>query len=196
MVQGGMDRRIAGIIRWLERFQSSYRSGAIESALMDAECARADLEDLRSDVWRSVGAARTPRRVRRAVVTWLASLVLLAVLAVPSPLSREEGLAGLPLRHEARAVAQEPERRVETPLPAPAESAPVPPRSVKAERRPPSDRRTRAAAPAPRLQRVTAVRPSPQEGGTVPYDKMFLLLQTGARALRNEGPAIRIDRVQ
>ena len=50
MVQGGMDRRIAGIIRWLERFQSSYRSGAIESALMDAECARADLEDLRSDV--------------------------------------------------------------------------------------------------------------------------------------------------
>ena len=196
MVQGGMDRRIAGIIRWLERFQSSYRSGAIESALMDAECARADLEDLRSDVWRSVGAARTPRRVRRAVVTWLASLVLLAVLAVPSPLSREEGLVGLTLRHEARAVAQEPERRVETPLPAPAESAPVPPRSVKAERRPPSDRRTRAAAPAPRLQRVTAVRPAPQERGTVPDDKMFLLLQTGARALRNEGPAIRIDRVQ
>lgn len=90
MVQGGMDRRIAGIIRWLERFQSSYRSGAIESALMDAECARADLEDLRSDVWRSVGAVR-PSRVRRSVVGWLSSLVLLAVLAVPSPLSREEG---------------------------------------------------------------------------------------------------------
>lgn len=196
MLQGGMDRRIAGIIRWLERFQSSYRSGAIESALMDAECARADLEDLRSDVWRSVGAARTPRRARRTVVAWLASLVFLAVLAVPSPLSREEGLVGLTLRHEARAVAQEPERRVETPLPAPAESAPAAPRAVNAERRPPSDRRTRAATAVPRPQRVAAVRPAPQEKDTVPDDKMFLLLQTGARALRNEGPAIRIDRVQ
>lgn len=196
MVQGGMDRRIAGIIRWLERFQSSYRSGAIESALMDAECARADLEDLRSDVWRSVGAARTPNRVRRAVVGWLSSLVLLAVLAVPSPLSREEGLEGVAPRREARAVAQEPERRAETPPPTPAESAPEAPRAVKAERRPPSGRRARAATAAPRPQQSAAARPAPQEGGAVPYDKMFLLLQTGARALRNEGAAIRIDRAQ
>ena len=48
----------------------------------------------------------------------------------------------------------------------------------------------------PRPQQVAAVRPVPQEKDTVPDDKMFLLLQTGARALRNEGPAIRIDRVQ
>lgn len=196
MVQGGMDRRIAGIIRWLERFQSSYRSGAIESALMDAECARADLEDLRSDVWRSVGAARTPNRVRRTVVGWLSSLVLLAVLAVPSPLSREEGLEGVSLRCEARAVAQEPERRAEMPPPAPAEPAPEVPRAAKVERRPPSGKRTRSATAAPRPQRSPAVRPAPQEGSAVPYDKMFLLLQTGARALRNEGPAIRIERAQ
>lgn len=194
MVQGGMDRRIAGIIRWLERFQSSYRSGAIESALMDAECARADLEDLRSDVWRSVGAVR-PSRVRRAVVGWLSSLVLLAVLAVPSPLSREEGLTP---RREVRAAVQEPERRVETPPPAPAEAAPAPAtsRAVRAEKRPASGRRTRAATAAPKPEGAAAVRPAPRDGGVVPYDTMFLLLQTGARALRNEGPAIRIDKAR
>lgn len=194
MVQGGMDRRIAGIIRWLERFQSSYRSGAIESALMDAECARADLEDLRSDVWRSVGVVR-PSRVRRAVVGWLSSLVLLAVLAVPSPLSREEGL---PPRREVRAAVQEPERRVETPPPAPAEAAPAPAtsRAVRAEKRPASGRRTRTATAAPKPEGAAAVRPAPRDGDAVPYDKMFLLLQTGARALRNEGPAIRIDKAR
>ena len=194
MVQGGMDRRIAGIIRWLERFQSSYRSGAIESALMDAECARADLEDLRSDVWRSVGAVR-PSRVRRAVVGWLSSLVLLAVLAVPSPLSREEGLTP---RREVRAAVQEPERRVETPPPALAEAAPAPAtsRAVRAEKRPASGRRTRAATAAPKPEGAAAVRPAPRDGGVVPYDTMFLLLQTGARALRNEGPAIRIDKAR
>lgn len=194
MVQGGMDRRIAGIIRWLERFQSSYRSGAIESALMDAECARADLEDLRSDVWRSVGAVR-PSRVRRAVVGWLSSLVLLAVLAVPSPLSREEGLTP---RREVRAAVQEPERRVETPPPAPAEAAPAPATShaVRAEKRPASGRRTRTATAAPKPEGAAAVRPAPRDGDAVPYDTMFLLLQTGARALRNEGPAIRIDKAR
>lgn len=194
MVQGGMDRRIAGIIRWLERFQSSYRSGAIESALMDAECARADLEDLRSDVWRSVGAVR-PSRVRRSVVGWLSSLVLLAVLAVPSPLSREEGLTP---RREVRAAVQEPERRAETSPPVPAAAAPAPAtsRAVRAEKRPTSGRRTRAATAAPKPEGAAAVRPAPRDGGAVPYDTMFLLLQTGARALRNEGPAIRIDKAR
>ena len=45
-----MEKRVAGIVRWLERFQRSYKSGSMESALMDAECARADLETLRRDV--------------------------------------------------------------------------------------------------------------------------------------------------
>ena len=38
MGQGGIERRTAAVIRWLERFQNSYRAGALESALMDAEC--------------------------------------------------------------------------------------------------------------------------------------------------------------
>ena len=42
-----VEKRVAGIIRWLERLKKSYSSGALESALMDAECARADLENLR-----------------------------------------------------------------------------------------------------------------------------------------------------
>ena len=62
MARVGVERRVDGIIRWLERFQSSYHSGALENALMDAECARADIENLRLDIWSRVGTVRAPRR--------------------------------------------------------------------------------------------------------------------------------------
>ena len=56
-----VEKRVAGIIRWLERLKKSYSSGALESALMDAECARADLENLRLAVWEKVKPAKPPR---------------------------------------------------------------------------------------------------------------------------------------
>ena len=46
-----LEKRTDAVIRWLERMKIAYSSGAVESAYMDAECARADLEDLRSDVF-------------------------------------------------------------------------------------------------------------------------------------------------
>ena len=87
-----VERRIAGIIRWLERLKKSYSSGAMESALMDAECARADLEDLRQAVWSQVKPSEQNRyelftRILGGLRT--VSLAVIIVLMAVVPLSRE-----------------------------------------------------------------------------------------------------------
>ena len=197
MAHRGMEKRIAGIIRWLERFQSSYRSGALESALMDAECARADLDDLRSDVWEKVGASHAAKRARRAALCRLAALVLLGVLTAPSPLSREEGLfpppdsGGTPMR----ATVEVTPGKLDLQSP----SAAAPGKDVAAS--PPSAprrvERTGARPPAVRSGTSAEQRSSAAElkqEKSVPYDKMFLLLETGARALKDGEPAIKVDK--
>ena len=57
-----LDKRVAGIIRWLERLKKSYSAGSMENALMDAECARADLENLRLDVWANLDPNLKPEK--------------------------------------------------------------------------------------------------------------------------------------
>ena len=49
-----VEKKIAVINKWLDRLVKSYKSGAMENALIEAECAKADLEDLRQDVWAKV----------------------------------------------------------------------------------------------------------------------------------------------
>ena len=49
-----VEKKIAVINKWLERLVQSYKSGAMENALLEAECAKADLEDLRQDVWAKI----------------------------------------------------------------------------------------------------------------------------------------------
>lgn len=85
------DRKIAGIIRWLERFQNSYNSGAMESALMDAECARADLEDLRKDVWSSVGNVKNKGQVFFKFASCLCVIIsaVILIMLTAAPVSRD-----------------------------------------------------------------------------------------------------------
>ena len=81
-----IDKRVAGIIRWLERLKQSYSSGALESALMDAECARADLENLRQDVWAKVNPEEIQetkifsRLIHASKIAFLAMLVVLSAV--------------------------------------------------------------------------------------------------------------------
>lgn len=208
-----MEKRVAGIVRWLERFQRAYRSGAIESALMDAECARADLETLRRDVWSTLDPSCSPRRRRaplgRAVVSAL--LVVLATAVPVSVAQRERGFeeAGEPLPYDslfawsvlnlrtagpsldgASGVAET--GSVLTPSSALAVSQPKPPSAP--------SRAHAVPRPGPGL------RPSEKNGGErvrsmkdekkVPYETVFALLQTGERVLKNERPVIAVDRRQ
>ena len=105
-----VEKRVAGIIRWLERLKQSYSSGAIESALMDAECARADLENLRQDVWAQV---RPSAKNESALFSFAGmmnfarvfSLALIIVMMSVMPLSREiySPVIEKPKREQAKA---------------------------------------------------------------------------------------------
>ena len=203
MAQRGVEGRIAGIIRWLERFQSSYRSGALESALMDAECARADLEDLRLDLWAKVGSAHAARRFCLGTLCRLSLLVTLLVLATAAPLAKEAPLEAN--RAEANLAPPPPLRPVHEAVSlAPVATKPAVEGEAGKERRTSprrSARRASASEQAPERRPVTRERAERADGTggakkaarTVPQDKVFSLMQTGARALKGKPSVIEID---
>ncbi len=217
----GMEKRVAGIVRWLERFQRAYRSGAIESALMDAECARADLETLRRDVWSALDPSCLPRRRRaplgRAVVSAL--LVVLATAVPVSVAQRERGFeeAGEPLPYDslfawsvlnlrtagpsfdgASEVAET--GSVLTPSSALVASQPKPPLApprAHAEPRPGSGLRPLGKNGGEGARSAEGGKKDEKKGEKkVPYETVFALLQTGERVLKNERPVIAVDRRQ
>ena len=192
-----IDKKVAGIIRWLERLKKSYSSGAMESALMDAECARADLENLRQVVWAEV---RPSERHGTAIFSRIMyslrtlSLAVLIVMLSVVPLSRE---VHVPV---ARNVESEPVNRgpiivirdyeppakqtVQTVRP---ETPQLQPRKQTAQKRT-VQKRTQSQqilnTPAAKTQITTR---------TVPYDKVYSLIQTGQRALKNNSTVIKIQ---
>ncbi|MCR4818487.1 MAG: hypothetical protein K5841_05980 [Fretibacterium sp.] len=195
MAHGGIERRTAAIIRWLERFQKSYRAGAMESALMDAECARADLEDLRLDVWQRIGRVSVPRRLRGGAVCGLLLSTLLIVMATASPIARREGFtpsaAQAPLSRPPVAAESKSPAHSDLQLKAWTSVSPPAQKAARREARPQKkERPARKAAAEPAREAVTARHPA----RVVPDGKLFSLVQTGARALKNEDPVIKIYR--
>ena len=214
-----MEKRVAGIVRWLERFQRSYKSGAMESALMDAECARADLETLRRDVWSSLGPSRVPRRRRGIFLSRAVLSAFLVVLATSVPVSelrrRTEEVSpvhdslsawtALSVRGSRGAFDEDWGGR---------DAASHFPLGVSGERKnlsvSPGDRASAAPLRRPSagmgersVKRVPNSAGNERAGGAkaangkkVPYETVFSLLQTGERVLRNEEPVIAVDRGQ
>ena len=185
-----VERRIAGIIRWLERLKKSYSSGAMESALMDAECARADLEDLRQEVWSQVKPSEPNRydiftRILAGLRT--VSLAVIIVLMAVVPLSRELPAPVVEL-DKSEVVLAEPiiivrEDDPVTEAVAPARTASTQP----AKKAAPQKRKTSPKRP----QAKPDIKPEP--AGTIPYDKVYSLIQTGQRALKNNTSVIKIQ---
>ena len=175
-----IDRKIAAIIRWLERLKKSYSSGSLETALMDAECARADIEDLTHEVWSRV----SPHARQSSPIFLKAAQILtlsVSVIAVwVSPLSREsipEVPAPLPPAPEVRPA--EPQAVIPVPAPEP--------------KRPPRRRQTSPPAPKPQAPKPALTAPvPPKPTKTVAEDEIYSLIQTGRRALKNDKTVIKI----
>ncbi len=184
-----VDKRIAGIIRWLERLKESYNSGSMESALMDAECAKADLENLTQDFWEKVKPAELQHRRKWSVILRPAFVAVLFLMMTVAPLARDVSLPlpeplSVPVEEVVLAepvvavVAEQPEEvRTQAPAPAPKRAA----KKAAAKRTP--------SAPAKTSQENTRV----AKAKTVPYDKVFSLMQTGQRALKNNNSVVRMQ---
>ncbi len=188
-----MERRIVGIIKWLERCLAACRAGAVESALMDVECARADLDRLRDEVWNAVERKHVVKVRDRSVVVLAkaAGLALIAVLFLATPVALlqerrshpelsaslewvtpdEKMLLGNLRRHLSESnsftVVSEPGEHGKS----------TAGRTVTA--------RNALAVPVERHSSSEA---------DVPYDRIITLVQAGEKALKNERPVIRIER--
>ena len=195
-----VEKRVAGIIKWLERLKKSYSSGAMESALMDAECARADLENLRQDVWAKVRpSSRQAGSIFPCVMSSLRTLslaVMIVMLAVV-PLSRE---VSAPVsqnvqpervtRSEPIIVIREytpPKETVQADRPGTPSSQPM----KQASRKRTAPKRTQTAQ-APNTSAAKTQTQTQTSAGTVPYDKVYSLIQTGQRALKNDSTVIKV----
>ena len=191
-----VEKKVAGIIKWLERLKQSYSSGAMESALMDAECARADLEDLRLDVWEKVSpSAHRDNAVLSRVMSCARTVSLSAIIVMMSvvPLSRDVKAPEIEPLRNARAytgpivVFREYEAPITVPEHTlkPAEQTPKPePKKQPAQKRT-APKRTQTSAKTETTR--------PKNSGTVPYDKVYSLIQTGQRALKNNSSVIKIQ---
>ena len=184
-----VERRIAGIIRWLERLKQSYSSGAMESALMDAECARADLEDLRQAVWSQVKPSEHRVGIFTRILSGLrtVSLAVIIVLLAVVPLSRELPAPIVEL-DKSDIVMAEPIIIVREEDPVTEAVAPSRTASAQPVKKAASQKR-KTSAKRPQAKPDTNSEPA----GTVPYDKVYSLIQTGQRALKNNTSVIKIQ---
>ena len=196
-----VDRKVAGIIRWLERLKKSYSDGAIENALMDAECARADLENLRNDVWQKVkspvhkssfnGIIRVLKCVSLAVIVILFHVGPIAKDNVPVQSVREEMKALTQSNPKPIIIVREYEHENEKEDNEEKTDAKV--TRVKSSSSSRASRRQvtqRKSDNKPAVKTVT--RQASQK--TVPYDKVLSLVQTGQRALKENTSVISIKK--
>ena len=182
-----VDKKVAGIIRWLERLKQSYSSGALENALMDAECARADLENLRQDVWSKVMPVENHESKKFS--PWLITFSKAAFLAVLVIL-----LNVVPIAKDVQVpepVVTQATREIEIILAEPVVVA----RDVKTVNTP-TKKTAAAKSSTPKKSSSTSTKientKPVQKEKTVAYDKVFSLVQTGQRALKNNSSVIKI----
>ena len=165
---------------------------------MDAECARADLEDLRLDVWEKVSpsAHRNSAVISRVLgYARTFSLSVIIVMASVVPLSRDVKAPAIEPVKTVKAAApivvfREYEAHVtehtQKPENTNSDSSPNPQSSQKKH---PQQKRSTSK----RTQTQTKIASKPKTSPAVPYDKVYSLIQTGQRALKNNSSVIKIQ---
>ena len=202
-----MERRVAGIIRWLERCIKAYKDGAVESAFMDAECARADMETLRGDLWKKLEGRHyaRPRRFsffRTAEALFWAFGILLTA-ATPLALSqdapqiedRAEGRFTLEwITPDERELLSNVRKRLDEPLASSpgavtAEEPIAEPQAAPVLARVAEPVIRRSPSPAPQPLSDEKIKPET----SLTYDNILSLIEVGERAMKNDPPAIRVE---
>lgn len=196
--QEKVDKKITGIIHWLERLNKSYSEGALENALMDAECAKADLEVLRRDVWNRVQPKNYVPRFNfvNFLISCLrtTSLTILIVLLAVVPISKDVKANVVELNEletleknitpkTAKNNSLGNQTKITPKIPVKhkkiAQNSTKIPTKVIVK----SEQKSDLKNPEKPLQ---SAQKTNEKQKSVPYDKVFSLIQTGERALRNE----------
>lgn len=178
------EKKVDSIIRWLERFKKSYSSGAKETALMDAQCARADLEDLSLRMFREFGehynSPQNCSSAKPAVLVRAVVLSLIVILMTVTPLARdivkrsaENSEIVITVKHDT-----------------------VKPDNHAAEIKPLQLQRQRksSAKQLPVSKKKDTLTDVPkQTRKSVAYDRVFSLVETGKRALRPNSSVINLN---
>ncbi|GHV45223.1 hypothetical protein FACS1894204_03790 [Synergistales bacterium] len=164
-----MEKRIIAVIKWLERSLKSCRDGQVEKAMMDVECARADMERLRSEVWTNLSRRASRKKSWHGVVVCF--LGLLFVLSLVTPLS-PDSLTRAPQDEDAQIVVlqgEEPQQSAKKSKPVIAAQMTAKPKAAQGSGKMSSE-------------------------AEISFERVASLLQTGERALKNGSPIIRIER--
>ncbi|MDR2179324.1 MAG: hypothetical protein LBP21_03355 [Synergistaceae bacterium] len=211
-----MEKRIAGIVRWLERCLKACKAGALESALMDVECARADIERLRDDVWEKLEKRHSARKrgqwVEMPLKAILGAMVFVLTAATPvaffqGDLPRERGevttlewvtpdektlLVHL-RKHlsDSNPFALIPQSEFE-----PEFESELKPELQLSRPRPAEGKRV--TRPALKLEPKAAgdkgVKGVDTLNSAIPYDRIISLVQAGEKAMKTDEPAIKIEK--
>ncbi len=201
-VEQKVDKRITGIIRWLERLRNSYSSGAMENALMDAECARADLEVLRRDVWQRVQPLKhanpefNPAYFLASCLRVISLAALIILLAVV-PISRDVVTNLVPADNSQVAAEPEPAKISQVSQVSQVKHEHETFRKItpaKSNSNPSSSSRRKKVLAKTQVNNAKsesnaksdAKKTTTSQTNQLGYDKVFSLIQTGERALRNE----------
>ncbi len=86
-----MEKKIARISRWLDRCTRACSARSWKNALLDMECAKAELEEARSELWvRAERDGETAPSAGKAVrVLCISSLSILLLLSVAAPVAMQ-----------------------------------------------------------------------------------------------------------
>jgi hypothetical protein len=197
-----MEKRIAGIVRWLDRCLKACKAGALESALMDVECARADMEELRNEVWKKL-QRRHSTRVRARFLWVPLKVVLWAFLVVLT------GATPLALFQESLTLEKQEREAVSLEWVTPDEKALLghlrkhlsngnPFASIQIPAQPaaqrPSARESVTRGFVARGLPKQEPRPARDDVIDIPYDRIISLVQAGEKAMQKDEPAIKVER--
>ena len=171
------EKKVDSIIRWLERFKKSYSSGAKETALMDAQCARADLEDLSLRMFREFGEHyNSPQNCSSGKTALLVRAVVLSLIVIfmtVTPLARDI----------VKRSAENSENLIT-----------VKHDTLKPDKRHLQRQRKSSAKQLPVNKKKDTLTDVPkQTRKSVAYDRVFSLVETGKRALRPNSSVINLN---
>lgn len=78
-----LDKQYSRVIRWVNRAQTMSADGKFSDAILDVECARAELDDARQELLQCHRVGGEEKRIPRALRVVPAALVCVLFLAVP-----------------------------------------------------------------------------------------------------------------